>query len=110
MNVQLRGLHNVQQLVLGFNHSMSIGKHGDVYSWGTDENGSLGHGFKWPTVAAQRPTPVPVRLISGAAGWKHTAGAPTHSTMKPTNMFCSLKTWPEPVVLILKGGNARAGF
>jgi hypothetical protein len=53
---------------------MSIGKHGDVYSWGTDENGSLGHGFKWPTVAAQRPTPVPLRLKSGAAGWKHSAG------------------------------------
>lgn len=72
--VQLRGLHNVQQLCLGFSHSMSIGKHGDAYSWGTDENGSLGHGFMWPAVAAQRPAPVPVRLKSGAAGWKHSAG------------------------------------
>jgi alpha-tubulin suppressor-like RCC1 family protein len=73
MLVQLR-VSTVQQLALGFSHSMSIGKHGDTYTWGTDENGSLGHGFKWPTVAAQHPAPVPLRLQSGAAGWKHTAG------------------------------------
>lgn len=92
MVVQLRGLHNVHQLVLGFNHSMSIGKHGDVYSWGTDENGSLGHGFKWPTVAAQRPTPVPVRLVGGAAGWKHTAGAWTMPHPVVRSMSCRIGT------------------
>jgi len=72
---QLRGVHTVQQLCLGFSHSLSIGKHGDVYSWGIDENGSLGQGFKWPQPGAAVPTAVPVRLVGGAAGWKHSAGA-----------------------------------
>lgn len=91
MLLQLRGLSTVQQLALGFSHSMSIGKHGDSYSWGTDENGSLGHGFKWPTVSAQHPTPVPVRLQSGAAGWKHTAGE-AHRGRGSVGIYCCW--WP----------------
>lgn len=53
---------------------MAIGKHGDVYTWGTDEFGSLGQGFKWPKLVSRVPESVGVRLVSGAAGWKHTAG------------------------------------
>ncbi|WIA39600.1 hypothetical protein OEZ86_005684 [Tetradesmus obliquus] len=71
---QIRGLRHVSQLCLGFSHSMSIGKHGDVYTWGTDENGSLGQGFNWPTAPSRTPEPVKLRLQSGAAGWKHSAG------------------------------------
>lgn len=68
---------------------MSIGKHGDVYTWGMDENGSLGHGFKWPQPAAQVPTGVPVRLVAGAAGWKHTAGADIQGTV------CARSIWAQ---------------
>lgn len=72
---QLRALRNLEQLCLGFSHSMSIGKHGEVAAWGTDENGSLGQGFRWPRLTSKVPEPVKgVRLRSGAAGWKHSAG------------------------------------
>lgn len=64
----------MKQLCLGFSHSMAVGKHGDVYTWGTDEFGSLGQGFKWPKPASRVPEAIGVRLLTGAAGWKHTAG------------------------------------
>eukprot|EP00775_Hariotina_reticulata_P010632 gene10632-10790_t len=71
---QLPSLRHVQQLCLGFSHSMAIGRYGDVHSWGTDEHGSLGQGFRWPKPGSQTPERIPVRLQYGAAGWKHTAG------------------------------------
>lgn len=71
---QLRSLRHVAHLCLGFSHSMSIGKYGEVCSWGTDENGSLGQGFTWPRPGSRFPEPVKARLVTGAAGWKHTAG------------------------------------
>jgi alpha-tubulin suppressor-like RCC1 family protein len=72
--LQLPSLHHVQQLCLGFSHSMAIGRYGDVHTWGTDEQGSLGQGFRWPKPGSMTPEHLPVRLQQGAAGWKHTAG------------------------------------
>jgi hypothetical protein len=45
-----------------------------VATWGTDDSGSLGQGFKWPRPAAPAPEAVKVRLSAAAAGWRHCAG------------------------------------
>ncbi|KAF8058855.1 Herc6 [Scenedesmus sp. PABB004] len=71
---QLRQLRHVGQLALGFSHSLSVGRHGDTYSWGTDEQGSLGQGWLWPKPGSRTPERLPIKLAAAAAGWKHSAG------------------------------------
>jgi len=71
---QLRSLNHVKHISLGFQHSLAVGSHGKTATWGTDEGGSLGQGFRWPSPSARTPQSLPVRLVSGAAGWRHCAG------------------------------------
>ena len=72
--MQIPQLRLIKQLTMGFSHSMAVGNFGSTFTWGTDENGSLGQGMKWPRPGSRVPVAIPVNLESGACGWKHTAG------------------------------------
>lgn len=75
--LQLQALRLTKQLCLGAYHSIAVGNFGQTASWGTDEFGSLGQGFKWPLPMSKTPERLPLELTSAAAGWKHSAGVGT---------------------------------
>jgi alpha-tubulin suppressor-like RCC1 family protein len=73
--LQLRTLRHAGRLALGWSQSVAVSRHGATATWGTDDSGSLGQGFKWPRPACPAPAPIGLRLATAAAGWRHCAGA-----------------------------------
>jgi alpha-tubulin suppressor-like RCC1 family protein len=61
---QLRTVRHAARLALGWTQSVAISSHGATATWGTDDSGSLGQGFKWPRPAC----PTPQVRARGAAG------------------------------------------
>jgi len=70
------GGHSCAALALGGLHSAALTGSGRVYTWGTDEGGSLGHGRGVTSAAAPRAVEgLPGGASQVACGWKHTAAA-----------------------------------
>ena len=68
------GGHSCAALALGGLHSAALTGSGRVFTWGTDESGSLGHGRGVASAAAPRAVEgLPEGASQVACGWKHTA-------------------------------------
>jgi alpha-tubulin suppressor-like RCC1 family protein len=69
---QIPGLSNIKAVAAGISHSLALDGNGEVWSWGYNGVGQLGHG---PTGEIQISTPLKVTELSGvvaiAAGYVH---------------------------------------
>ena len=72
--VRVPSLHGVAQLACGGLHTLALTRGGTLYSWGSNEHGSLGLGdIDGPQLRV--PSLLPdVSLAQVSCGWKHNAG------------------------------------
>jgi alpha-tubulin suppressor-like RCC1 family protein len=79
--VQLTGLTNVVSVAAGQYHNLAVTSYGNVWAWGSNENGQLGSGTRRVSLTPIRVSRVHDFVVTIAAGNEHSLAADMHGQL-----------------------------